>query len=81
MTTSNDFLDRVSMKPGSARAVVDVTLTVETATWGPDCTIAQAVKQAVDCARVKITNVLRNDPAIKIANARFVRVVCDAEQK
>ncbi len=75
------FLERVQMKPGRARAIVDITVSVETEAWGADCTVAQAVAQATEGAVATLKRVLSNQSRIQVSAAKLVRVVCDAERK
>lgn len=80
MTGVPKFLERVGMTPESAFAVVQLRITVKTGTWGEDCTIAQAVAQAVESAKGKVTNLIKDDPDITLSDAEFVRVSCGAKK-
>lgn len=80
---TKDFLDRVEMKPSNAHALVNLTVQVRAEAWGEDCTVAQAVAQAVESAKNKLRKALGTSGAsgMTITGAEFVRVVCDAERR
>lgn len=42
MTESERMLERVSMTPDGAHAIVELIVQVEVASWGVDCTVVQA---------------------------------------
>lgn len=71
---------RLTMTPDTASAVVEIVVEVQTAAWGPDCTIAQAVEQAMREAENKITNALSDTSGVRVLKAAAVRVVCPAKR-
>lgn len=74
------MLERSGMKPSTSRAVVEVTLSIETSAWGPNCTVAQAVAQATDDAKGRLARLLQGHHDIRINDVKFVRVLCEAEK-
>lgn len=73
-----------NFKPGTARCVVELTVSVETGAWGPECTIAQAVEQARDSAVGDIQRLIADSHKnnIKVyGTPRIARVIVDAEGK
>ena len=41
-------------------ATVTITLEIETGSWGPECTLGQATKQAEEEARIRLDKILRD---------------------
>lgn len=78
--TGKDMLEKSGMTPESSHVIVTVTLDVETLVWGEDCTIGQAVKQAVDSAKIKIRNLIKDDLEVRLVEASFARVITSARK-
>jgi len=82
------MLNRVSMTPDGAHAIVEMIVQVKAQSWGPDCTVAQAAAQAVESATGRLRNILNPPPGlkpdtghgVKLLGARCVRVVCEAKR-
>lgn len=82
--SAEEMLKSVGMKPASSRAVVSVTLSVETSSWGADCTIAQAVMQATREAREEVERLIQEHGrgrGITISHIGTTRVVFDADKE
>lgn len=70
--------------PGTARCVVELTVTVETGAWGPECTIAQAVEQAREEAVRTISKIIDQSGKRNIriyGTPQIARVIVDADGK
>jgi hypothetical protein len=61
----------------AGRVLVTVGVTVELASWGDDCTIEQALKQAKKEAEDKIRSVLSARPEFHVSGVSCARVVID----
>jgi hypothetical protein len=71
----------LGMKPGTATAVVALTVEVRVGAWNPDCTLEQAVSQATRDAAGKLARLLGSNKGIRITEATAVRVFCDAVER
>ncbi len=68
-----------SLEPKNAIVIVEVNVAVECSAWGPECTIAQAVEQAIVSARTRIQRAVEGEKSISVLGASTARVVLTAE--
>lgn len=82
MTTGKDMMDRRELTAGNVRAVVKVSVTIESnGPWATDCSAGQIAAQAKDEAVVAIQKALKDAPSCTLSKVDLVRVVFDAEPK
>lgn len=73
-------LKSLNMKPDNATVVVELTVEVVTSSWGPECTIEQAVSQAVQSAEMSLSKAIGGDRTMRVVSAKAVRVICEAKK-
>ena len=74
------FLGRCQMEPGDTTATVKLYLEISVGEWGPECLIAQAVKQACDEAENKLRKLFRDQRDINVIHVQCVDVKCAASK-
>lgn len=74
-------LQELKMEPDSSHAVVELTVEVRTESWGPDCTLQQAISQATEQATSRLRKLLANDKGVRVIHANTVQVVCPAKRQ
>jgi len=67
---------------GNAKVVVVLEVEVTVGSWGPDCTIQQAVEQAVTGATLDVSRALMKDQSgrFRVLRATNRRVICEVEE-
>lgn len=74
MKTLNDL----RMKPENSSVVVEVVVEIVTGSWEPECTISQAISQAIESATHQLQFLVAENGKgqIKILSAKSARVIC-----
>jgi len=71
----------VPVGAGQSVAVVTLTVEVKVGTWGPSCTMDQAVTQAAESARERLEDLFRTSSALRVTRIVTVRVISETARK
>lgn len=71
--------NEITMRPTNARVVVELTVAVEVAGYGPAASIAESIEDACREAQSRVRFALGEKSGVTVLSAKSARVVCDAE--